>query len=299
VSLFCRRVEAKAPIGVIFFFHALGDHTAAPGVPEVWKLFSDSGFTVMGCDMTGHGRSIRKESELGLIRDWKVLGDDAVGFIEAVYGDRHPFSPKTKLPFFLSGISTGGMLALHVGADLQRLKSTDASNPVWSFFQGSALAAPLIHQLVQPSAFQTAALKGLRNIGLGKADLAPAPDKKKFPPGGWARVQADPLCYYEKMRLDTGVTLLAMIDVTLTLLPEIAYPISLHHAKEDGVVPVSGSELLIKECKTADADKQLVYYPAGISTHYLFLDEGAPQVVTDMITWMTSRLAKLPMKKKD
>jgi len=243
--------------------------------------------------MIGHGRSIKKKDDRALIRDWRHLLDDAITFIETVYSDKHPFSPKTKLPFFLSGISTGAMLALHIGAELQRLKKADTQNPIWPLFLGSAIACPVIHQKLQPNAVQTAFLKGLRGIGLGKAELAPAPDKKNFPPGGWTKIHEDPLCYYEKMRLDTGVTLLAMVDATIALLPLIDHPFSIHHAKVDGVVPVSGSELLMKDSSTPDADKQLTYYPAGLSTHYLFLDDGAPQVVGDMIKFFDARLALL------
>jgi len=300
-ALFVREMEVDNPKALVIFFHSLGEHTAAPGVVECWRMLNEVGYSVIGYDMAGHGRSIRSKEDRGLIKDWKHLVSDGITFVEAIYSDSRSFALKSKQkPYFLCGLSTGGMVCIHLAQEITKQNASWLPKPCWAGFLGALLLCPVIYQKVDPGILQTTALKGLKAIGFGKSDLGPKPDPNYFPSRAiYDQVVSDPFCYFGGMLLATGTSLLKMTEVTQGMLDDISYPFALFHATDDPVTPVSGSEKMLNRSKTPPEYKKLFQYSSLFASHYMLLDSNAPKVVSDMVIWMMSRLPKGASEAKD
>ena len=70
---------------------------------NVAKTLASNGFTFVGYDQRGHGRS---EGEKGYLDDHKLILQDAVTFISSIF----KIYPNT--PVFLMGHSFGGLLSI-------------------------------------------------------------------------------------------------------------------------------------------------------------------------------------------
>lgn len=67
------------------------------------KNLADNGFTVVGYDQRGHGKS---EGERGYIDDGKAVLNDCNNFIGAI------FKAYPNIPIFLMGHGLGGLLSI-------------------------------------------------------------------------------------------------------------------------------------------------------------------------------------------
>jgi alpha-beta hydrolase superfamily lysophospholipase len=268
-----------------------------------WKKLSAKGYHVIGYDMTGHGRSAIPEQPLTFVKEHKNLIDDGLEFVHALYSgtSKVSFGPKNAaLPFVLAGISIGGTVVLNIARELWERKVRASMLPVHTNLRGVLLICPVIEQTVEPNWFETTALKTLKSIGFGKSSLGPkVVNSKYFPsPESYKTFTNDPYCYDGGMILQTGTSMLALIQVTKELIPRIAFPFVVFHAEDDPLIPLQGSKDVIKQAKTAQDDKKLFTYLNA--SHYLLLDETVIDVVVDDATrWIYDRVAKFGKESRD
>jgi alpha-beta hydrolase superfamily lysophospholipase len=87
---------------VVILFHTITCHTEL--YSNTAKILASNGFTVVGYDQRGHGRS---EGERGYLDDINLMKVDANLFIGAI------FKGYPNTPIFLMGHGAGGLLALN------------------------------------------------------------------------------------------------------------------------------------------------------------------------------------------
>ncbi|MCB0547779.1 MAG: lysophospholipase [Phaeodactylibacter sp.] len=101
LKIYGKEWKADKPEGVICLVHGLGEHVSR--YEHLAQFFTDKGFSVMGYDRRGHGRS---EGQRGHAADAEILLDEVAQLlIEAEIRYR-------ELPIFLYGQSQGGLLVL-------------------------------------------------------------------------------------------------------------------------------------------------------------------------------------------
>ena len=101
IKLTTYRYPAEKTKGVVIFFHTMVLYTGISS--NVAKNLASNGFTFVGYDQRGHGRS---EGEKGYLDDHKIILQDAVTFIQNIF----KMYPNT--PVFLMGHSFGGLLSI-------------------------------------------------------------------------------------------------------------------------------------------------------------------------------------------
>lgn len=80
---------------------------------DVAKQFAAAGYTFVGYDLRGHGRS---QGERGYLDDYGLITKETLAFIECVF-KMYPNQPK-----FLMGHGLGGMFALTYSKQFKHLK---------------------------------------------------------------------------------------------------------------------------------------------------------------------------------
>lgn len=113
------------PIGLVIILNGLCYHTNHSA--HVAKYLADQGFTVVGFDYRGFGKS---SGERGEVDSFQVLLDDSMDFIVQT-DNMYPSIKK-----FIVGASLGGLLAYHLGLQ----------NP--KMFSGIVLLSAMIKPLV-------------------------------------------------------------------------------------------------------------------------------------------------------
>jgi acylglycerol lipase len=101
IKLTTYRYPAEKTKGVVISFHTMVLYTGISS--NVAKTLASNGFTFVGYDQRGHGRS---EGEKGYLDDHKLILQDAVTFISSIF----KIYPNT--PVFLMGHSFGGLLSI-------------------------------------------------------------------------------------------------------------------------------------------------------------------------------------------
>ncbi len=102
LELFGHVWESEQPArALVLITHGHGEHSGR--YANVGQALSQRGFSVVGLDLRGHGRS---GGGRGLLMDWDEFRDDMRKFIEAVTGEL------PGIPTFLYGHSVGGTLSL-------------------------------------------------------------------------------------------------------------------------------------------------------------------------------------------
>lgn len=238
--------------------------------------------------MTGHGRTCVEGEPLALINDWRHPIDDGVGFIRSLFEPNVSYGPKrTDIPFFISGISTGGTIAINVALEIDGLQRTKASEEhQWSAFRGAILFCPLLARAVEIGEVKYQALRALKSIGFKSAGLGPKPEVAHFPSkDAYNRLASDPLCYYDGILLSTGTVVLKIIEVTKEFMEHIKFPFVLLHGRNDPVTLLSGSEELLNRSSTPKHLKELASFPDA--THYMMVDgpEALDTYVKRILGW--------------
>lgn len=95
------RYQAQKTKGVVIYFHTIGYHMGLSA--NIGKTLSSNGFTFVGYDQRGHGKS---EGEKGYFDDYKLVMKDAQTFIGNI------FKAYPNTPVFLMGHGLGSLLSL-------------------------------------------------------------------------------------------------------------------------------------------------------------------------------------------
>lgn len=264
------------PRAVVLLVHGTGQHSGFYG-PWVAQLM-EHGYATFGLDLRGWGQS-QGYGRRGYVRNYDEYVEDlALAWREA--RRRYP-----EVPIYLQGDSLGGDVALL--AHITNRFEVD----------GLILHAPA----VQPNP----GLGWLRVGGISVSTVATvgklAPNAPLLPimsafahlaffdESARRRFQDDPLCTHDAL---PAAYLAAMDDVAVRLrqnLVNVQAPLLVIHGSRDTLVPVSSSELLMRQA--GSSDKTLKVYEGG--AHASLSDADRERVWADVIAWLDARTEKM------
>lgn len=261
----------RHPRGVVLLVHGTGQHSGfyAPWANEL----TAHGYAVFGIDLRGWGQS-QGYGRRGYVGNYDEYVDDLeLAFREAHY--RYP-----AVPLFVEGDSLGGDVAL--------LANLSERFPM----AGLVLHAPA----VQPNP----GMGWLRVGGVSVTSVATigriSPNAPLLPiMSAFARMAFfdeatrqrfvdDPLCVHDAL---PAAYVIAMNDASERIeknLVNIRTPLLVLHGTQDNLVPLSSSELLMKEA--GSEDKTLEVYEGG--SHASLSDAGYDKVWSDIVIWLNA-----------
>ncbi|MFA7691468.1 MAG: alpha/beta hydrolase [Candidatus Hydrogenedentes bacterium] len=258
-----RLVPTETPLANVVIIHGYGDHCTR----YAWTMerFVEAGLATFTYDQRGHGRSPGKR---GYIYQFEHLLDDLGLFLTHLQEDLAP------VPLFLLGHSMGGMV-------LARYMQTRTVET-----QGLVFSSPFL-------AFSDNLPKCIVALGPIIARILPCAPIGKVNNKGLSRdssvIEAtnnDPLSYHGRVAAHTASEFYRIIEEVEEDLEKITQPMLVLHGGADHVVSPSGSEMLYKGA--ASVDKELRIYSDGY--HELFNDLEKEQYVSEIVTWIKSRI---------
>lgn len=281
--------------GVVVYCHGVHSNctkgTIINGQKFSTSLQVDS-FHRIGCafytfDCLGHGFS---EGTRFLIPDWHVNKQDVINFCNLV-ANQH----SKDIPFFLSGDSYGGCLAIHVARHFQDHPEDGPSN-----FDSILLTAPAIVGDLPP-------FPKLQILRYGLAPLFPKWTPFFMPnPISPDRLWRHPDILKERSsqrylemgldgsglpyRLGTAVNLImALEEVRNKVIPGLTVPFCTVHGTADDGVPMEGSIYLVENCGTPSEQRE--FHRIEGACHDLLADPLAEEVIGHWIHFVQKRMA--------
>ena len=252
------------------------------------RRMNAQGIAVYAHDQLGHGFS---EGHRFYIPNgkWSVNRDDLVAFCRLAASEHDGGTP-----LFVSGDSYGGCLALHATLVFQEQPDLAPKG-----FRGCTLNCPAIHGDFPPTPvvwllryglapfFPTRTPFFMPNPITGervwKEDEARAFFTDRDEMKGLSQGGA-PFC------LGTAVGLVGAMQAVQALIPTMRMPFHVAHGTDDYGVPLSGSELLMKESQTVSADKVLNAVRGGY--HGLLSQLDAEDTMNQEIEWIQSMIQR-------
>lgn len=242
----------------ILLVHGLGEHVRRYN--EQINYFAEKGFSCIGADLKGHGRS---EGNRGV---WNSV-EEHYKVIDGVFNITKDQNPG--IPIFLYGHSMGGNLA--AGYVLSRHPTISGL-----ILTGSAIKTP---KDLPPSLIKMmlSAPKFIQNIiipnGLNLKSLCNDPDIVD-------RYKKDPLVH-DRISLLAGATLLNNAFDILDTPFSSPYPVLIMHGKKDTITLPKGSSALAAHW---NGDITLKLWPGML--HEIHNEPEKKMVWDDMISWM-------------
>ncbi|MEM9035903.1 MAG: lysophospholipase [Actinomycetota bacterium] len=243
--------------GLIVIAHGIAEHISR--YRHVAERFVEHGWSVVGPDHRGHGRS---SGELGMLPDLEVAAAD----LDQVVTWADPGSA----PVVMLGHSMGSLIALTAV-----LRRPDAYSSL--VLSGTALAAG-----DDTGGATKAVLKGLARV-MPTARLVPPLDSNQICSDA-AVVQAyteDPLVDHGRPRLATGLAMLRAIDEIKAKAGSITLPTLLVHGVDDGLTPISGAEWLVD-----GIGSEVVELKRYAGRHEVMNEPIWSEVVDDIDAWL-------------
>ncbi|MFO7628076.1 MAG: alpha/beta hydrolase, partial [Prochlorococcaceae cyanobacterium] len=262
-SLLVQQWEARAechsnPRGAVVLVHGIGRHSGL--FPRLVQGLTNHGYTVLGLDLPGHGRS---SGQRGHILHWSEFRLAVAAVLDQVERQL-PQSPR-----FLVGHSLGGTVVLDAALHLPgRLQGTVAANP--------ALGASAVHPLRLLLARLLSPLWPAFSLSTGIPLALSSRDPEVL-----ARAEHDPLRHGR-----ASVRLASEYLRTTAWLRRHAAdfrgPLLLLCSGDDRVVSTEASQAFF--AAAASSDKTWRTYPD--SYHDLFEDLDHQQVISDLLGWL-------------
>jgi carboxylesterase len=246
-----------APAGLLLDFQALGDKkrghigvvlvhgfTGSPAAMRPWAEFLNArGFSVRVPLLPGHGT---KPSDLNEVAwpEWpaKVKA-------EIVELQKHCSQ------VFVAGLSMGGGTTLHIAAELGDKLS------------GIILVNPMIH---------------VRGVSPGLAFLVSRVVKFGSSVGGDIKRKGVTEYSYDKLPYRGIHQLLTMLRLTRAALPSITVPMQLFHSVDDHTLPVSNTEIIMREIGSTNKSRIELLN----SFHVATLDHDNELIFTNSLTFI-------------
>ena len=251
--------------GLVALVHGLGEHSGR--YQHVGEAFAKAGYTLVGFDLRGHGRS---GGVRGHTASLETLLQDIKQFLTyLVY--RY-----TDLPHFIYGHSLGGLLTLtytlKYGAGLQGVVVT-----------GVALRSPLQQQTAKVALVKTLGSffpKTVVPSGLDANTISRDPEVVKV-------YQQDPFVH-DKISLGLGKATLDAIRICFQQADEFKPPLLMIHGASDQLTFPSGSEEFAKRASKHNSDVTLRLWE---NLYHEVHNEPEKQEVLDYIVgWLDRHL---------
>ena len=252
---------AVSPRAVVVVNHGVNSH----GGQYLWtaEQFAAAGFIVHAIDMRGRGRSEGRRFSIDDVAEYTGDLHRLIGIAK----ERQP-----GLPLFLLGHSAGGVVSCTYALDRQ----DELAGLICESF---AYRVPAPGPVLAIIKLLGRILPGLPVLKLKNEDFSRDPEAV-------AALNADPLIKGEVQPARTVAALLRATDRMTREFGRITLPVLILHGTADRATMPSGSEFFYDNA--GSNDKTLKLYEGHF--HDLLNDNGKEQVLTDIVTWIGSRL---------
>jgi alpha-beta hydrolase superfamily lysophospholipase len=252
------------PRAVIALAHGIHEHVGR--YEHVAKALNDDGYSVVGVDHRGHGRSGVTGKRTSNIRRFDTYVDDFIALIDRLRREQDR-------PVVALGHSMGGLIAARAALRAQdRMGALVLSGPALKLpmpLGPLRLRAVLAVSRIAPFlALPTSDVDGLsRNPEVRAATLE------------------DPLCITGPVRLGIARQLYLLSEETRARASEIRVPLLVMHGGEDPITDPEGSREFV--ANAASADKEFVLWPDD--QHEIFNELDQDAVLKRLVDWLDER----------
>ena len=251
------------PKGVVLITHGIAEHSGR--YDHVAHSLVAGGYTVVGFDLRGHGRSTGNRNYINSFQDYLNDLQDVLDQTKEKYKGS---------PLFLFGHSMGGgivtLFTIERNPDVKGILLSAASVKV------SDDISPMLQKV---SGFLSAILPKLPVITLDSKDISKDPEVVKA-------YDNDPLNYRGGILARTGSELLKATKTISQLASNINLPLLIMHGDSDKLADLSGSQMLYDT--VSSEDKTLKIYP-GLY-HEILNEPEQNQVKSDILSWLDSHI---------
>lgn len=253
--------SAVSPRAVVVINHGVNSHGGQYRWPA--EQLAAAGFIVHAIDMRGRGRSEGRRFSIDDVAEYTGDLHRLIGIAK----ERQP-----GLPLFLLGHSAGGVVSCTYALDRQ----DELAGLICESF---AYRVPAPGPVLAIIKLLGRILPGLPVLKLKNEDFSRDPEAV-------AALNADPLIEGEIQPARTVAALLRATDRMTREFGRITLPVLILHGTADRATMPSGSEFFYDNA--GSNDKTLKLYEGHF--HDLLNDKGKEQVLTDIVTWIGSRL---------
>lgn len=262
-DIFERTWPCKDAKGVVIITHGIAEHSGRYG--HVAQALVDAGYTAIGFDLRGHGKSSGMRNYVNSFQDYLSDLREVLNRAKNSYPD---------LPIFLFGHSMGGgivtLFAIERNPDVKGILLTGPSVKV------SEDISPFLQKI---SGVLSALLPKLPAVKLDSSDISKDPEVVKA-------YDEDPLNYRGGILARTASELLNATKIITEHSKVIDHPILIMHGSDDKLAEVVGSEMLFKN--VSSEDKTLKIYE-GLY-HEILNEPEQDEVLADIINWLDNHI---------
>jgi alpha-beta hydrolase superfamily lysophospholipase len=250
--------------GSVVIAHGINEHIGR------YRYLADrlnaAGFTVLGFDHRGHGRSNANKSRSSNNPRFDQFVDDFLAAISLAHG-------QSDAPIVALGHSMGGLIAaraaLRLGNQLPALVLSGPALKIPTDLNGWKLQASLAIARILPFLTSPA--------GVG-SELSRDPAIR-------TSFDADELCIHTPVKLGIARQIYVLAEETRARASEITVPLLVMHGGADTITDPSGSEEFVRNAKSPD--KEFVSWPGDY--HEIFNELDKDQVLAHLTDWLVSR----------
>jgi len=255
------------PRAVIALAHGIHEHVGRYG--HVAAALNDAGYSVVGVDDRGHGRSAKDGKRTSNIRRFDTFVDDYIALVDRLRTEQ-------ERPIVALGHSMGGLIVARAALRAQdRMAAAVLSGPALK------LPMPLTPRKLR---LMLAVSHIAPFLSLPKGDL----DGLSRNPAVRASTLDDPLCINAPVRLGIARQLYELSEETRSRASEIRVPLLVMHGGADPITDPEGSREFV--ANAASADKEFVLWPDDLHEIFNELDQDA--VISRMIDWLNARFPR-------
>lgn len=277
-----RKYDAKQIKGIIFYYHGINTHSGL--IQHLAQIHLHEGYIFVAHDHASFGRSKGEKNLRGHVSNFNVWVYDCLDIINYI------LSIYKNLPFFIHGVSMGGLIAIKTSHYIY-------SNKLYSdLYKGSIFQAPAIIPSSLPHPIMILLFRFIAHT-CGKCfwdkQIVPRPDDDDAKYECWSlpvcengiyeRIDTDPLKYDEGMRLSIAFAIKNTAEQLLKETHLHQYPYLILHGTEDGVIDISGTKQFYQSTGTLNSNKKMIIIPQA--KHCLTYEPNTPDIMVDIFTY--------------
>jgi lysophospholipase len=258
------RWSISDPRAVVAVAHGINEHIGR--YEHVAVAMNAAGYSVVGVDHRGHGRSAAEGKRTSNIRRFDTFVDDYIALIDRLRTEQD-------CPVVALGHSMGGLVVARAGLRAQdRMAAMVLSGP--------ALKLPMRFGPVRLR-LSIALARLLPFLSMPVAEI----DGLSRNPEVRARFLEDPLTIRDPVKLGIARQLYLLSEETRRRAGEIRVPLLVMHGEDDPITDPSGSREFVANANSPD--KEFVSWPGD--QHEIFNEIDQDAVLTTLIEWLNQR----------
>jgi acylglycerol lipase len=254
----------SAPRAVIALAHGINEHVGR--YEHVARSVNQAGYSMVGVDHRGHGRSGEQGKLTSNIRRFDTYVDDYIALIDRLGREQDR-------PVIALGHSMGGLIAARAALRAQdRMAALVLSGPALK------LPMPSNPVLLQVALTVARVLPFMKAPVRDMDGLSRNPDIR-------ARMRKDALCIQEPIRLGIARQLYLFAEETRSRASEVRVPLLVMHGGADPITDPEGSREFV--ANASSTDKEFVLWPED--HHEIFNELDQEQVLKRLTDWLDDR----------